>query len=170
MRRRLAVGNTHLDGRDRSQPRRHVGLSGLAAACFRPIQRHGRLAARDSTRIGSRLSGETRKPLRQAKATRLRFRVDIDTLAERSADTLEMNGIASVEFETTQPLFFDSYERNRVTGSLILIDPVTNATVGAAMIREALPDPAGTPRAGAFERRHAAATEHQVTLEERVAR
>ncbi len=106
----------------------------------------------------------------KAKATRLRFRVDIDTLAERSADTLEMNGIASVEFETTQPLFFDSYERNRVTGSLILIDPVTNATVGAAMIREALPDPAGTPRAGAFERRHAAATEHQVTLEERVAR
>ena len=46
-----------------------------------------------------------------------------------------MNDIAAVEFETTMPLFFDPYERNRTTGSFILIDPLTNATVGAAMIR-----------------------------------
>ena len=45
-----------------------------------------------------------------------------------------MNEIAEVEFETNLPLFFDSYRDCRGTGSLILIDSLTNATVGAAMI------------------------------------
>jgi hypothetical protein len=49
-----------------------------------------------------------------------------------------MNAIASVDFETSQALFLDTYSANRTTGSLILIDPVTNATVGAVMIREML--------------------------------
>jgi len=49
-----------------------------------------------------------------------------------------MNEIASVEFETSHSLYFDNYELNRTTGSLILIDPLTNATVGAVMIRENL--------------------------------
>ncbi|MGB7848619.1 MAG: sulfate adenylyltransferase subunit CysN [Candidatus Acidiferrum sp.] len=74
----------------------------------------------------------------KAKATHIRFRIDVNSLAENSADELEMNGIASVEFETTAPLFFDPYNINRTTGSFILIDPLTNATVGAAMIREDL--------------------------------
>jgi sulfate adenylyltransferase subunit 1 len=75
----------------------------------------------------------------KAKAMRLRFRLDVNTLAERAADTLEMNEIASIDFETSLPLFFDPYESNRTTGSFILIDPLTNATVGAAMIRGAVP-------------------------------
>jgi bifunctional enzyme CysN/CysC/sulfate adenylyltransferase subunit 1 len=72
----------------------------------------------------------------KAKATGIRFRVDVNNLTEHSASQLEMNEIASVEFETSQPLFFDPYELNRTTGSLILIDPLMNATVGAVMIRE----------------------------------
>ena len=75
----------------------------------------------------------------KTKATNIRFRVDVNTLSERPANKLEMNEIASVEFEMSQPLFFDPYRSNRTTGSFILIDPLTNATVGAAMIREALP-------------------------------
>jgi bifunctional enzyme CysN/CysC/sulfate adenylyltransferase subunit 1 len=74
----------------------------------------------------------------KAKATRIRFRVDVNRLTEHSANELEMNGIAFVEFETSVPLFFDPYSRNRTTGSFILIDPLSNATVGAAMIREGL--------------------------------
>jgi sulfate adenylyltransferase subunit 1 len=74
----------------------------------------------------------------KAKATGIRFRVNVNTFEEHSADRLEMNEIASVEFETSEPLFFDSYAHNRTTGSLILIDPLTNATVGALMIRENL--------------------------------
>src|SRR5712692_294900 len=51
-----------------------------------------------------------------------------------------MNDIASVEFETHVPLFFDSYASNRATGSFILIDAISNATVCAGMIQEDLPD------------------------------
>lgn len=77
---------------------------------------------------------------RQVKiqATRIRFRVDVNTLREHAADHLEMNEIALVEFETSQPLYFDPYRQNRTTGSLILIEPLTNATVGAVMIQERL--------------------------------
>ena len=74
----------------------------------------------------------------KAKATRIRFRIDVNTLTEHFATELEMNGIAFVEFETSAPLYFDPYTRNRTTGSFILIDPVSNSTVGAAMIREDL--------------------------------
>jgi hypothetical protein len=77
------------------------------------------------------------------KATRIRYRVDINQLSEHPADHLAMNEIASVEFETNQPLYFDPYHRNRTTGSLVLIDPLMNATVGAVMIREALASEAG---------------------------
>ncbi len=72
----------------------------------------------------------------KAKATLIRYRVNVNTLAHTPADQLEMNGIAAVEFETSEPLFFDSYRRNRTTGSFILIDPLANSTVGAAMIYE----------------------------------
>jgi len=74
----------------------------------------------------------------KAKATRIRFRIDVNNLTEHPASELEMNGIAHVEFEASVPLFFDSYGLNRTTGSFILIDPISNATVGAAMIREDL--------------------------------
>jgi hypothetical protein len=49
-----------------------------------------------------------------------------------------MNGIASVELETSSPLFFDSYALSRLTGSFILVDPLSNATVGAGMIEKDL--------------------------------
>jgi bifunctional enzyme CysN/CysC/sulfate adenylyltransferase subunit 1 len=75
----------------------------------------------------------------KAKATKIRFRVNVNTFEESAATQLEMSEIASVEFETSQPLFFDPYGMNRTTGSAILIDPLTNATMGAVMIQEALP-------------------------------
>jgi sulfate adenylyltransferase subunit 1 len=80
----------------------------------------------------------------RVKAARIRSRTNVDTLEEESAATLHMNDIATVEFETANPLFFDSYDQNRSTGSFILIDPITNATVAAGMIREDL-------SAGVFE-------------------
>ena len=75
----------------------------------------------------------------RAKASRIRFRVNVNDSTEHPAEQVEMNEIASVEFAASTPLFFDRYEQNRATGSLILIDPLSNATVGAAMIREELP-------------------------------
>lgn len=74
----------------------------------------------------------------KARATKIRFGVDVNALSEHPTAQLEMNGIASVEFEASQALLFDAYRRNRTTGSLVLIDPLSNATVGAVMIQEVL--------------------------------
>jgi sulfate adenylyltransferase subunit 1 len=71
----------------------------------------------------------------RAKPTRIRFRVNMNTLEQESAERLAMNDVACVEFEAAAPLFFDPYASNRTTGSFILIDPLSNATVGAAMIQ-----------------------------------
>jgi sulfate adenylyltransferase subunit 1 (EFTu-like GTPase family) len=70
----------------------------------------------------------------RATARAIRYRVDVNNLNQLASDTVAMNEIAEVEFETNLPLFFDSYRECRWTGSLILIDALTNATVGAAMI------------------------------------
>ncbi len=45
-----------------------------------------------------------------------------------------MNDIARITIRTTKALFIDAYRKNRITGSLILIDEATNQTVGAGMI------------------------------------
>jgi sulfate adenylyltransferase large subunit len=74
----------------------------------------------------------------KAKATCIRYRIDVNQLTEHPADELEMNEIAFVEFESSSPLLFDPYSVNRTTGSFILIDAFSNATLGAAMIRHDL--------------------------------
>jgi sulfate adenylyltransferase subunit 1 len=74
----------------------------------------------------------------RGKVSRIRHQVNVDTLQLEAAERLQMNDIAAVELETSSPLFFDSYEQNRTTGSFILVDPLTNATLGAGMIREDL--------------------------------
>jgi sulfate adenylyltransferase large subunit len=74
----------------------------------------------------------------KASITAIRHRVNIQTLDPEPAATLELNSIGEVEVETTRPLFLDMYEANRHTGSFILIDPVSHATVAAGMVREIL--------------------------------
>ena len=71
----------------------------------------------------------------RAMVTDLQYRLDINTLHRvGNADHLEMNEIGRIRFRATQPLFFDEYRRNRETGSFILVDEATNATVAAGMI------------------------------------
>jgi bifunctional enzyme CysN/CysC/sulfate adenylyltransferase subunit 1 len=74
----------------------------------------------------------------RATVRAIRYRVDVNNLDQLTSDTIAMNEIAEVEFESNLPLFFDSYQECRWTGSFILIDALTNATVGAAMITSAL--------------------------------
>ena len=65
----------------------------------------------------------------------LHYRLDINTLhRDETVSALSLNEIGRVTLRTTQPLFFDEYRRSRETGSFILIDEATNATVGAGMI------------------------------------
>jgi sulfate adenylyltransferase subunit 1 len=76
----------------------------------------------------------------RAKVLKIHYRVNVNTLVQEPASSLQMNDIAYVEFETVSPLFFDPYTQNRITGSFILIDPISNATLGAGMIRADLAD------------------------------
>jgi bifunctional enzyme CysN/CysC len=63
------------------------------------------------------------------------YRLDVNTLhRDEDAAELTLNEIGRVTLRTTAPLFFDEYRRNRTTGSFILIDEATNATVAAGMI------------------------------------
>jgi sulfate adenylyltransferase large subunit len=64
----------------------------------------------------------------------IRHRVNIATLAGEPAAALEMNQIGVVEIDAVRPLFFDSYRENHRTGSFVVIDPESNATVAAGMI------------------------------------
>jgi len=65
----------------------------------------------------------------------LQYRLDVNTLhRDETADDLSLNEIGRVRLRTTVPLFFDEYRRNRDTGSFILVDEGTNATVAAGMI------------------------------------
>ena len=109
--------------------------------------------------------------VRQTKirALHIRHRVNVNTLAQEPAARLEMNEIGSVEFESHVPLFFDPYSSNRTTGSFILIDAITNATVGAGMIQE---NPSARGIAGESEPEFAspAVTETPVAAEERYIR
>jgi sulfate adenylyltransferase subunit 1 len=63
------------------------------------------------------------------------YKVNINTLEKVTEDKkVKLNDIAKVTVKTTKPLFYDSYERNRITGSVVLIEEGTNNTVAAGMI------------------------------------
>ena len=65
----------------------------------------------------------------------IKYKVDVNTLNRvNDGKDLKMNEIARISLRTTRPLFFDSYRKNRQTGSLIIIDEGTNNTVGVGMI------------------------------------
>ena len=69
-----------------------------------------------------------------AQIKAVRHRVNVTTLEPEPAERLEMNAIGVLRIETTRPIYFDGYTQNRGTGCFILIDPETNATVGAGML------------------------------------
>ena len=88
--------------------------------------------------------------VRTARVRRVANRTDFETLAEEPALALGMNDIGVVELQFTLPLFFDTYRENRASGSFILVDPHSNATVAAGMIRRALSDDGRGVRRGAL--------------------
>ncbi len=66
--------------------------------------------------------------------TALKHKIDVDTLDEHAAKTLQLNEVGYGNFSTSQPIAVDPYRENRDMGGFILIDRFTNATVGAGMI------------------------------------
>ncbi len=64
----------------------------------------------------------------------IQHRVDVNTLDHEHAEDLKLNEIGLVRFRCSQPVAFDSYRRNPSTGGFIIIDRISNLTVGAGMI------------------------------------
>ena len=71
----------------------------------------------------------------QARITSIESRLDIHTLEAIDAHELAVNEIGHVIVETQQPLPVESYETNRVGGSLIIVDPASNRTSGALLVK-----------------------------------
>ena len=71
----------------------------------------------------------------RAQIRDIEYRIDVNTLhRDETADSLSLNEIGRIKMRTTQPLFVDEYRRNRTTGSFLLIDEASGATVAAGMI------------------------------------
>ncbi|MGN6868973.1 MAG: sulfate adenylyltransferase subunit CysN [Solirubrobacteraceae bacterium] len=81
-------------------------------------------------RVGTRTVTATVAPLK--------YKLNVDSREHVAATKLELNEIGVCDLELDQPIAFDPYSDNRETGGFILIDRITNATVGAGMLRYAL--------------------------------
>ena len=89
----------------------------------KPLQLNGKYSIQHTTRSGRAIIKD------------IVYVVDLNELKRIEDKTsIEKNGIARIKIRTTVPLFFDSYRKNRITGSFILIDESNNNTVGAGMI------------------------------------
>ena len=87
--------------------------------------------------VGKRYRFKQASRLDWATLKHVEYRLNINTLEHEHEQTLEMNAIGNVVVETARLTAFDAYLANRATGSFILIDPATNATVAAGMILRA---------------------------------
>jgi len=76
----------------------------------------------------------------------LRYKLDVDTHEQIAANRLDLNEIGVCQLELSEPIAFDPYVDNRDTGGFILIDRITNHTVGAGLLRFALRRSANVPR------------------------
>ncbi|TGQ51301.1 sulfate adenylyltransferase subunit CysN [Mesorhizobium sp. M1C.F.Ca.ET.193.01.1.1] len=73
-----------------------------------------------------------------ATVTELKYRVNVNDFAHEAAKSLDLNEVGVCNLSTRAPIAFDHFAENRTTGAFILIDRITNATVGAGMILHSL--------------------------------
>jgi len=112
----------------------------------------------------------------RAVVTSIVHQIDVDTLHRLQVDSITLNDIARVRLELATPIFYDRYDLNRETGSFVLIDPHSNFTVGAGMIRGRTQDVADVvikPADGSVERAvspNVVWESWNITLEEREAK
>ncbi len=74
----------------------------------------------------------------RATLTQIMYKVDVNTMQHLEGTDFKLNEIGKVHITTAKTLFFDSYSKNKATGSFILIDPITNNTCAVGMICNAL--------------------------------
>ncbi|NLY58402.1 MAG: sulfate adenylyltransferase subunit CysN [Gammaproteobacteria bacterium] len=110
---------THVDNRPRIGDQFEANLVWLAEQPMQPGRKY------DIKRASSYSPGSF---------SRIHFRQDVNTLEKEGASELALNEIARVELSLERPIAFDDYRANRTTGAFIVIDRMTNGTVGAGMI------------------------------------
>jgi bifunctional enzyme CysN/CysC len=107
--------------------RPHAGQDVDATVCW--------LSESSRLRPGGKYSIKHTTRVAKALVKELQYRLDVNSLhREEDVDGLALNEIGRIRLRTQQPLFFDEYRRNRLTGSFILVDDATNATVAAGMV------------------------------------
>jgi bifunctional enzyme CysN/CysC/sulfate adenylyltransferase subunit 1 len=120
----IDVGRGDMITRPNNQP--IVGQDLDAMICWmtdKPLQPRGRYAIKHTTRWS------------RAIVTDLLYRLDINTgHRDSAASELGLNGLGRIRLRTTTPILYDPYRVNRTTGSFILVDEATNATVAAGML------------------------------------
>ena len=93
---------------------------------------------RSELRPGRTLAIKHTSQWARVKVTDLGYRLDVNTLhRDTGVSALTLNEVGRVRLRCTRPLFVDDYRRNRTTGSFMLVDETTNATVAAGMVRGA---------------------------------
>ncbi len=107
--------------------RPNVGQDVSAMVCWmaeKPLREGATYAIKHTTRWA------------RARVRTLQYRLDVNALHNDSRSSeLELNDIGRIHLRTTVPLLYDEYRDNRETGSFVLVDEQTNATVGAGMLR-----------------------------------
>src|SRR5262245_26669201 len=118
------VGRGDMLCRPHNQP--IVGQDLDAMICWmtdKPLSPRGRYALKHTTRWT------------RAVVTELLYRLDVNTgHRDEAACELRLNDLGRIRLRTTTPILYDPYRRNRVTGSFILVDEATNATVAGGML------------------------------------
>ncbi len=86
-------------------------------------------------RVGGRYAIKHTTRSARAVVDGVEWVLDVNTLERAPADSLGLNAIGRVRLRLSSPLVVDDYDRNRTTGSFVLIDEATNSTAGAGLIR-----------------------------------
>lgn len=124
--REIDISRGDMIAKPNNQP--HVGQDIEAMICW----------FSDKKRLAGRGKFILRHTTKEVKAivTEVRYKVNINTLHKIEDDfEMSLNDIGRISLRTSSPLFYDSYNKNRQTGSFVLLDEFTNETVAAGMIK-----------------------------------
>jgi bifunctional enzyme CysN/CysC len=132
------IGHADSGRRSRLFARRRDRCGRSAAAGGRPVQGDDRLDGGRGSAARPPILAEDRHADGLARPSRRPNTVNVNTLEQLAAKTLELNAIGVANLSTDKPIVFEPYEQSRDLGGFILIDKLTNATVAAGMIHFAL--------------------------------
>src|SRR5262249_46241940 len=109
-------------------------MRGRGRMCRRRWRRWWGGWRRSRSRLGNCVGSSRRRGSGRGEMAELRYGVDVNTLEKKPIQQLGLNEVAQVSLSLNQPLCFDPYKTNPATGAFIIIDRLTNNTVGAGMI------------------------------------